>query len=54
MLATTPAGATDIALSSVDMGVENTDVIILQVFRSVMAMALFPQIINVLILFFPG
>jgi membrane AbrB-like protein len=54
MLATTPAGASDIALSSADMGVENTDVIIIQVFRSVMAMALFPQIINVLTLFFPG
>jgi membrane AbrB-like protein len=54
MLATTPAGASDIALSSADMGVENTDIIIIQVFRYVMAMALFPQIINVLTLFFPG
>jgi hypothetical protein len=34
------------------MGVENTDVIIIQVFRSVMAMALFPQIINMITLFF--
>jgi membrane AbrB-like protein len=54
MLITTPAGASDIALSSADIGVENTDIIIIQVFRAVIAMAVFPQIINVLTLFFPG
>jgi membrane AbrB-like protein len=51
MLATTPAGAPDIALSSSDIGVENTDVIIIQIFRAVIAMAVFPQIINLLLLF---
>ncbi|MDR2134050.1 MAG: AbrB family transcriptional regulator [Treponema sp.] len=52
MLITTPAGATDIALSSADMGVENTDVIIIQIFRSIIAITVFPQIINLLLLFF--
>jgi membrane AbrB-like protein len=51
MLITTPAGASDIALSSSDMGVENTDVIIIQIFRAIIAMAVFPQIINLLLLF---
>jgi membrane AbrB-like protein len=52
MLITTPAGASDIALSSGDIGVENTLIIIIQVFRAVIAIALFPQIINVLVLLF--
>jgi membrane AbrB-like protein len=50
MLITTPAGATDIALSSADMGIENTDVIIIQIFRSIIAIAVFPQIHNLLVL----
>jgi membrane AbrB-like protein len=52
MLITTPAGASDIALSSADIGVENTSVIIIQIFRAVIAMAVFPQIINLLVLIF--
>jgi membrane AbrB-like protein len=51
MLTTTPAGASDIALSSSDIGVENTDIIIVQIFRAIIAMAFFPQIINLLLLF---
>jgi membrane AbrB-like protein len=51
MLTTTPAGASDIALSSSDIGVENTDIIIIQIFRAIIAMTVFPQIINVLVLF---
>ncbi|MDR0624207.1 MAG: AbrB family transcriptional regulator [Treponema sp.] len=51
MLTTTPAGASDIALSSSDMGVENTDIIIIQIFRAIIAMTVFPQIINLLLLF---
>ncbi|GHT83808.1 membrane protein [Spirochaetia bacterium] len=51
MLITTPAGATDIALSAADMGITNTDIIIIQIFRSVIAIAVFPQIINLLLLF---
>ncbi|MDR1903682.1 MAG: AbrB family transcriptional regulator [Treponema sp.] len=50
MLVTTPAGASDIALSAADIGVENTDVIIIQIFRAVIAMAVFPQVINLLLL----
>jgi membrane AbrB-like protein len=52
MLITTPAGASDIALSAADIGVENTSVIIIQVLRSVLAMALFPQIISLLVKLF--
>jgi membrane AbrB-like protein len=48
MLITTPAGASDIALSSADIGVENTRIIIIQIFRALIAMAVFPQIINLL------
>lgn len=53
MLITTPAGAADIALSSADIGVQNTDVIIIQVFRAIIALAVFPQIINLLLLVLP-
>ncbi|WP_010233593.1 AbrB family transcriptional regulator [Clostridium arbusti] len=49
MLITTPAGASDMALISADMGVENTDVIIMQVLRAVIVMTFFPQIINVVV-----
>jgi hypothetical protein len=46
MLITTPAGASDMALISAELRVENTDIIILQVLRAVIVMSLFPQIIN--------
>lgn len=49
MLITTPAGASDMALISADMGVNNTDVIIMQVLRAVIVMTLFPQIINLIL-----
>ncbi|GHV83226.1 hypothetical protein AGMMS50212_05660 [Spirochaetia bacterium] len=52
MLITTPAGASDIALSSSDIGVENTSIIIIQIFRAVIAMSVFPQIINLLAFLF--
>lgn len=51
MLITTPAGASDMALISSDIGVENTDVIILQVIRAVVVMTLFPQIVQLILLF---
>jgi len=44
MLITTPAGASDMALISSELGVNNTDVIILQVVRAVIVMTFFPQI----------
>ena len=53
MLITTPAGASDMALISEDLGVKNTDIIILQVLRAVVVMSLFPQIIS-LILYIVG
>jgi membrane AbrB-like protein len=49
MLITTPAGASDMALISSDLGVENTDVIILQILRAVIVMTFFPQIINLVL-----
>lgn len=49
MLITTPAGASDMALISADIGVENTDVIIMQVLRAVIIMTFFPQIINLIV-----
>lgn len=49
MLITTPAGASDMALISADIGVENTDVIIMQVLRAVVVMTFFPQIINLIV-----
>ncbi|NLI93375.1 MAG: membrane-spanning protein [Peptococcaceae bacterium] len=52
MLITTPAGASDMALISSDMGVENTDVIILQILRAVIVMTFFPQIISLILHFF--
>ena len=53
MLATTPAGASDLALNFVDLGGINTDIIVMQVLRALIAIALFPQIINVLLLVLP-
>jgi len=49
MLITTPAGASDMALISADLGVENTDVIIMQVLRAVIVMTFFPQIVNIIV-----
>jgi hypothetical protein len=52
MLITTPAGSSDVALSSADIGVQNTDIIIIHVFRAIIAAGIFPQIINLLLWFF--
>jgi membrane AbrB-like protein len=46
MLAATPAGASDMALISLDMGVQNADLVTLQIIRLVVVIAAFPQIIN--------
>ncbi len=54
MLITTPAGASDMALISADLGVENTDVIILQVVRAVVVMTVFPQIISLVVMIAQG
>lgn len=45
MLAATPAGASDMALISADLGVESKELIALQVIRMVVVVSVFPQII---------
>lgn len=46
MLIASPAGASGMALIMDDMGVQNTDVVIMQVARAGVVMAVFPQIVN--------
>lgn len=48
MLMASPAGASDMALIMEDLHVKNTDVVIVQVVRAAVVMALFPQIINLI------
>jgi len=48
MLINTPAGASDMALISADIGVQNTDVIVMQIIRAVVVMTFFPLIINLI------
>ncbi len=48
MLIASPAGASDMALIMDDMGVGNTDVVVMQVLRAAIVMAVFPQIVNVI------
>lgn len=50
MLIASPAGASDMALIMDDMGIENTDVVIMQVVRATVVMAVFPQIVNAICL----
>ena len=45
MLAATPAGATDMALISADLGVDSKELIELQLIRMVAVISIFPQII---------
>lgn len=52
MLITTPAGASDMALISADIGVQNTDIIVMQIIRAVVVMTFFPQIISFICTFF--
>lgn len=49
MLSTIPAGAADMALIASDIGVESTDIAILQIIRLIAVIALFPQIINIIV-----
>lgn len=46
MLIASPAGASDMALIMDDMGIKNTDVVIMQVVRAVVVMGAFPQVVN--------
>lgn len=49
MLAAIPAGATDIALISSDLGVTSPDLIVLQIVRMLGSIILFPQVINLIL-----
>lgn len=49
MLAATPAGASDMALISADIGISSPDVIILQIGRMLSAVLIFPNVIRFLI-----
>ena len=49
MLSVSPAGATEMALISADLGVNSPDLIVLQVCRFVGVMILFPQLISLLL-----
>lgn len=50
MLAATPAGASDMALISADLGIKNTDVIYLQIIRLIFVVSAFPQLINFIVM----
>lgn len=49
MLTATPAGAADMALISAEMGIQSSDVIVLQIIRMITVVSLFPQIIRLVI-----
>lgn len=51
MLAATPAGASDVALISADLGVQSPYLIVLQVVRMLVVISVFPQIIHLLVHF---
>lgn len=51
MLSVTPAGATDMALIASDLGIQSTDVVVLQIVRLVVVISVFPQLINLIVIF---
>lgn len=51
MLVATPAGASDMALISSDLGVQSTDLMVLQIIRMIVVVSLFPQIIYFIVTF---
>lgn len=52
MLAATPAGASDMALISADLGVQNAKLIVLQVLRLITVVLLFPSILSFVVMLF--
>lgn len=54
MLAATPAGASDMALISADLGVKNTKLIVLQVVRLITVVLVFPSILSLVVRLFAG
>lgn len=53
LLIATPAGASDMALIMDDLGISNTQVVLIQVVRLMVVLAVFPQVINI-VLYFAG
>lgn len=51
MLTLSPAGATEMALIAADLGVESTNLVVLQICRLVGVMLIFPQIFNLVVIF---
>lgn len=49
MLAATPAGASDMALISADIGIESADVVVLQIIRMLAVISIFPQVIRFIV-----
>jgi hypothetical protein len=49
MLASTPAGAADMALISADIGIESADLIVLQIIRMITVVSIFPQLIRLIV-----
>lgn len=49
MLAATPAGASDMALISADIGVQNAKLIVLQVMRLIIVVLFFPTILSIVV-----
>ena len=49
LLAATPAGASDMALISSDIGVDSVDLIVMQIIRMIVVIAVFPQIISLVV-----
>ncbi|RVU54512.1 AbrB family transcriptional regulator [Anaerosphaera multitolerans] len=49
MLAATPAGASDMALISSDIGVVSVDLIVMQIIRMIFVIAVFPQVITLVV-----
>ena len=52
MLAATPAGASDMALISADLGILNAKLIVLQVLRLITVVLVFPSILSVVVSLF--
>lgn len=52
MLAATPAGASDMALISADIGISSPDVIILQIGRMLSAVLIFPNVVHFIVSLF--
>ena len=53
-LTATPAGASDMALISSDLGVDSPDLIVLQLMRMLIVVMAFPQILYLLVQFLPA